>query len=73
MLGGFPPIKKNKEKKIKKKIKKSNKEKKSLKKTRFSSTKVDNVNLKDILSFVKIKKVSDDIIANEELETVTSL
>ena len=73
MLGGFPPIKKNKEKKIKKKIKENINKKKSLKKTRFSSTKIDNVNLKDILSFVKIKKVSEDIINNEEVETITSL
>lgn len=70
MLGGFPPINK---KKIKKKIKKTNQKKKSLKKTRFSSTKVDNVNLKDILSLVKIKKVSEDVIQNEEIETITSL
>ena len=66
MLGGFPPINK-------KKIKKTNQKKKSLKKTRFSSTKVDNVNLKDILSLVKIKKVSEDVIQNEEIETITSL
>jgi len=73
MLGGFPPIKKDKEKKIKKKIKKTNNTKKSLKKSRFSSTKIDNVNLKDILSLVKIKKVSEDIIKNEEIETIISL
>lgn len=73
MLGGFPPIKKDKENKIKKKIKKTNNTKKSLKKSRFSSTKIDNVNLKDILSLVKIKKVSEDIINNEEIETIVSL
>ena len=56
MLGGFPPIKKDKEKKIKKKIKKTNNTKKSLKKSRCSSTKIDNVNLKDILSLVKKPK-----------------
>lgn len=72
MLGGFPPIK-NKDTNIKKKIKKTNNTKKSLKKSRFSSTKIDNVNLKDILSLVKIKKVSEDIIKNEEIETIISL
>tara|TARA_B110000902_G_scaffold256573_1_gene323529 strand:- start:644 stop:862 length:219 start_codon:yes stop_codon:yes gene_type:complete len=72
MLGGFPPIKKSKE--IKKKVRNyNNNNNKSLKKTRFSSTKIDNVNLKDILSFVKIKKVSEDIITNDMIETIVSL
>ena len=68
MNGGFPPIKKN----IKKKTKTS-KKKKSLKKTRFVSTKLENVSIKDILSLIKIKKTPEKLINEEEVETVSSI
>ena len=67
MNGGFPPIKK----KILKKKTKKGKKKKSLKKTRFVSTKLENVSIKDILSLVKIKKTPENLINEEEVETVT--
>lgn len=73
MNGGFPPIKKENIKKLpKKNINKFDSDK-SDKIKRFSSNDINNVNLKDILSFVKIKKTEDKIINNEILETVTSL
>tara|TARA_B110000908_G_C10124975_1_gene389424 strand:- start:748 stop:945 length:198 start_codon:yes stop_codon:yes gene_type:complete len=65
MNGGYPPIKKTH---FKKKVNNKN-----LKKFKFSTINVDNVSLKDILSLVKIKKTSEKIINDEEIETVNSI
>lgn len=66
--GGFPPIKKDKVKKIKKTIKNKNK-----KKTRFSITNISNVKIQDILAKVKVKKEEDVIINEDPIDTIDSL
>lgn len=71
--GGFPPINKNKIPKKTRTIIDNKKNNKTLKKSRFTTTKIDNVNLNDILSFVKIKKEDNDVISNENIEIVTSI
>jgi len=71
MNGGFPPINQNK---IKKKTK-NNIKKKNKKKVRFVSNKFDNVEISDILLFIKNNKNNKNNIIKElkEIETVTSI
>lgn len=71
--GGFPPINKNKMPKKTRAIIDNKKNEKTLKKSRFTTTKIDNVNINDILSFVKIKKEDNDIINNDNIEVVSSI
>lgn len=71
--GGFPPINKNKISKKTRTTIENNNNNKKLKKSRFSTTKIDNVNINDILSFVKIKKEDNEIIEKENIDIVTDI
>ena len=78
MNGGFPPIKKNKKKNIKKKVKTgTDKKDEKVKKLRFASTDYENIDIKDILSIVKKKKekkesqnLIDELLQIETVENI---
>lgn len=72
MNGGFPPIKnKNIKKEI---IKKNKKTKKDKKKVRFVSSKIENIQIKDILTITNKKKEKVKIIDEiKQINTVDSI